>query len=244
MSDQEKKPVPESSAPGIPPWMLTYADTVTLLMTFFVMLMSFSTLDNEEYAKVRGALQGYMGVVGDTRYNRDGLLLRRNMESGRVFLEGYENPPKYDPMAYVESAFQTRVGENRMDNVLDFELTNNGFEIQIEAGDLFRSGSAEFNPDAEKVLNVISRAIRHLPHHVRVQATGDLLFLRSQGFASRQDLAVERASRVCAYLAGRKVAISRIHAATRLEPDGMVLAASAPAQVSIVVLRPGKMWML
>ena len=37
----------ESSEPSVPAWMLTYADTVTLLMTFFVMLMRYFPWDGK-----------------------------------------------------------------------------------------------------------------------------------------------------------------------------------------------------
>ena len=40
MSHRENKKNPEGGTPPVPAWFLTYADTVTLLMTFFVMLMS------------------------------------------------------------------------------------------------------------------------------------------------------------------------------------------------------------
>jgi chemotaxis protein MotB len=234
----------EESGPGVPAWMLTYADTVTLLMTFFVMLMSFSTLDEEKYAKVRGSLMGYMGVVGRTRYNRDGLLLKRQMESGRIFTQGYENPPQHDPMSYLENEFRVRADASSVRNLLRHQLTRQGFEIQIMAGQIFEPGTAQFNDRAEEVLSVIARAVRHLPHQLRVQATGDILFLPSYGFTSRQELAVTRASRVCRYLSDRNVPANRLTIATRVEPDDAFVQDSEPAQVRICVLRPDKKWAL
>ena len=35
-------------------WMDTYADTITLLLTFFILLYSFSTIDNEKLKQIRG----------------------------------------------------------------------------------------------------------------------------------------------------------------------------------------------
>ena len=36
---------------GAPAWMMTYGDTITLLVTFFVLLMTFSTSDPEDFHK-------------------------------------------------------------------------------------------------------------------------------------------------------------------------------------------------
>lgn len=241
MSAKNKKTPTADGTPGVPTWMLTYADTVTLLMTFFVMLMSFSTLDEEEYSKVRGSLQGHLGVAGQERFNQDSLLLRRDMESGRVFLDGYENPPEYDPMNYVQESLieQMRVQTTATRNVLQYNLTKKGFEIHITAGQLFEPGSAAFLPEAESPLNVIGRAIKHLPHHLRVQASGEMLFLRSKGLASRQDLAVARAAAVCRYLArGKGIAAERMQVAVRIEPDDTIFEESTKAQVKLVLMRP------
>ena len=39
-------------------WMDTYADTITLLLTFFILLYSFSTTDNERLQLIAAALKG------------------------------------------------------------------------------------------------------------------------------------------------------------------------------------------
>ena len=241
MSDKEKKAPPESCVPGVPAWMVTYSDTITLLMTFFVMLMSFSTLDKEQFSKVRGSLQGHLGVIGSERFNMDGLMTRRNMESSRVFLDGYENAPEHDPMKYVQDDFrrQLKVVSRMAGNILQYELTKEGFEIHIEAGALFEPGSAVFRAHARDVLETIATAVLHLPHRLRVRASGDMFFLRSRGFRSRQQLAVERAARVCDFLATeRGIAAPRLHVAARIEPDSAIYEDSESAKVSVVVLRP------
>jgi chemotaxis protein MotB len=50
---REKKTIQEDQPPGAPIWMLTYSDCVTLLLTFFVLLMSFSTFDDRIFYKLK-----------------------------------------------------------------------------------------------------------------------------------------------------------------------------------------------
>ena len=54
---------PEKKCPaGIPPWVMTFADLMTLLMCFFVLLLSFSELDLSKYKKIAGSMQFAFGV--------------------------------------------------------------------------------------------------------------------------------------------------------------------------------------
>jgi len=54
-----KKPEPKKGAPA---WMATFADLMSLLLTFFVLLLSMSTLDATKFRKVSGSLKMAFGV--------------------------------------------------------------------------------------------------------------------------------------------------------------------------------------
>lgn len=231
----------ESSEPSVPAWMLTYADTVTLLMTFFVMLMSFSTPDEEEFERMRGSLTGYFGVVGSGNVGKDGLLMRRYMASSRVYRQGWENPPDYDPLRLTQENLDIRVRARGATNILNYKLTDRGFEIRIRAGDIFEWGTAQMMPGAEATLDIIADACRHLPHDFRVEATADLYVLPTAIQASPQELAVARSVAVCQYLQARAhVPTERLSVATRIESEDYIPADDPRSQINIVVLRPSR----
>lgn len=48
--------------PGAPPWMATFADLMSLLMTFFVLLLSFSEMDVQKYKQIAGSMKMAFGV--------------------------------------------------------------------------------------------------------------------------------------------------------------------------------------
>jgi len=56
MSEQEKQPVTEDAPVGAPAWMLTFCDCMTLLLTFFVLLLSFSSFDPASLKRLAGAM--------------------------------------------------------------------------------------------------------------------------------------------------------------------------------------------
>jgi chemotaxis protein MotB len=52
---------------GLPPWLATFADMMSLLMTFFVLLLSFAEMDVLKYKNVAGAMKTAFGVQRDVR---------------------------------------------------------------------------------------------------------------------------------------------------------------------------------
>jgi chemotaxis protein MotB len=66
--DEEEK----AEDPGAPAWMVTFADLMTLLLTFFVLLLSMSTLDNQRVKLALGSLRGSTGVLDGGGQPREG----------------------------------------------------------------------------------------------------------------------------------------------------------------------------
>jgi len=44
-------------------WMVTYGDLMSLLLTFFVLIVSFSSIEMAEFQKALGSLKGALGVL-------------------------------------------------------------------------------------------------------------------------------------------------------------------------------------
>ena len=47
----------------MPSWLTTFGDLMALLLTFFVLLLSFSTTSEHDFQEAVGALQGALGVL-------------------------------------------------------------------------------------------------------------------------------------------------------------------------------------
>ncbi|MCL4218458.1 MAG: hypothetical protein KJ052_15835, partial [Candidatus Hydrogenedentes bacterium] len=52
----------EEQMGGAPAWMVTYGDLMSLLLTFFVLLLSFSTIQEEDFNKAMMSFQGALGI--------------------------------------------------------------------------------------------------------------------------------------------------------------------------------------
>ncbi|MCK6445001.1 MAG: hypothetical protein L6Q99_01290 [Planctomycetes bacterium] len=62
-----RKRPPDEQAPGAPEWIVTFSDMVSLLVTFFVMLMTFSTMEEAEKLWPKGFREGAGAVIGKQR---------------------------------------------------------------------------------------------------------------------------------------------------------------------------------
>ena len=75
------RPEPEEGPGGAPKWMVTFSDCMTLLLTFFVLLLSFSSFDDKAYRKFITVLAtGSSSISGAATRNRDSLMQRYEME--------------------------------------------------------------------------------------------------------------------------------------------------------------------
>ncbi|MBV1916020.1 MAG: flagellar motor protein MotB [Pseudomonadales bacterium] len=66
--DSEECSCPEPEA-GIPAWVMTFADLMSLLMCFFVLLLSFSEMDALKFKRLAGSLSEAFGVQAQIKAN-------------------------------------------------------------------------------------------------------------------------------------------------------------------------------
>jgi chemotaxis protein MotB len=80
-------------APGAPEWMVTFSDCMTLLLTFFVLLLSFSSFDEKVFQKLRMIfMQALPGVDNTGEENRDAIMSTPQIELTPALAEGSEKP--------------------------------------------------------------------------------------------------------------------------------------------------------
>ena len=92
-----REKLPDPPADDVPSWVMTFSDVITLLMTFFILLLTFATNQPETFDRVRVSMFGGGSSTGfaseSTGVENDALLVRTRARSGRVTREGSEMPP-------------------------------------------------------------------------------------------------------------------------------------------------------
>ena len=92
------KEQPDPEPAGVPLWFLTYSDVITLLMTFFILLLTFASTEPEQFERMQQSFFGGGGASGivskaDSAIEQDSLVLRTRPRSSRLTTRGTETPP-------------------------------------------------------------------------------------------------------------------------------------------------------
>ncbi len=145
----KKEPEPKK---GAPEWMTTFSDMVTLLLTFFVLLFSFSSIDATKWRSLVSAFTGGSGVLPGEYISPP-----KTTEGPPDVTEPPDEDTEYVDDATewekLQYALEAYVGANEFNG--DITLEKNDYQIVIRfRGDvLFDSGKADLKPEAVPVIS-------------------------------------------------------------------------------------------
>jgi chemotaxis protein MotB len=153
---------------GEGPWLISYADMMTLLMGFFALIASFSKIDNTEFEKVKKEAVKYFG--GE-----------------------YKEP--YGDLANV---IRKVVTQNGMNEFVQVENGPDGVSVTFRGTLLFDSGSFELKGDAKPLMSKIAEVVHQqaASHNVKVEGHTDNVPIKHPVIASNWELSALRAARV------------------------------------------------
>ena len=94
MAKEKEFEMPED----IPSWLMTFSDVITLLMTFFILLLTFATNQPETFERMQVSMfagGGASGIAGpaQTPLELDAIIMRQRSRAGRITQRGAEMPP-------------------------------------------------------------------------------------------------------------------------------------------------------
>ncbi|MCB2297157.1 flagellar motor protein MotB [Clostridium tagluense] len=176
-------------------WLATFADTMTLLLTFFVLLYSFSTVDAAKFKQIASSLQSVL--TGETGTS----ILEFNVKNGEVPLVGEPIPtttPTKDTQDIYEKV-QSFIKKQKLEGTVVIKSDSRGVIIQLKANILFQSGKAEIIDNSKPVLNSINGLISTLPNDIVIEGHTDNLPISNFEYKNNWQLSSARALNVLEY---------------------------------------------
>jgi len=112
------KDKPKELPPDVPAWILTYSNVITLLMTFFILLLTFSTNEPEHFERMQVSMfgtAGSSGFAGPVDIAKESIMSRVRPPAARMTVRGAEMPPiNQDPGAEAMKAGLNGLEDSKM----------------------------------------------------------------------------------------------------------------------------------
>ena len=174
-------------------WLDTYADTITLLLTFFILLYSMSSVDAKKLSELSYALQKSLkgNVKVEDIVDIDQLEVDTNETSDQI---------QDDLIKKLNETIEA----NSFTDTVKIREEDNGVVLQLDETILFDSGKADLKKNSQKVLNMVTRIIKDLPNDVLIEGNTDDIPMNNEKFQSNWELSTARAVNVVKYFVSEK----------------------------------------
>ena len=150
---------------GAPGWMATFSDLVTLLLTFFVLLLSLANFEKVKMEQAFGILDGSSGIMTQpysTPMSEENIVSRVSLRESITKTE-----------EQVESQIKSMMQSNNIENMVSVVKTDKGLSVRILDSALFRQGSAELAPGAIPILEKILNIVKDSPYYLNIEGHTD-----------------------------------------------------------------------
>jgi chemotaxis protein MotB len=206
-----KKKCPECEE-CLPAWLAAFGDLMSLLLCFFVLLLSMSSMDAKKISEAIGSLAGAMSVLeGGTKTE---ISKRRIQESTPI--ESQDETSEEVNRVKQAIADANEMMEKGKGETISLEEAQDGFVIELPSSLLFKPGSATIeSQDALLFLKRIALIVDQLPNEVDVSVQGhtdDQAPGKNSPFKDNWELSTARAIAVLQELLIDGVAPERISA--------------------------------
>jgi len=175
-----KKKCPECPA-CLPGWLVQFGDLMSLLLCFFILLLSMATMDKkkvEEYFDIMRRSMGFLEGAEDTAQATKEKLAKEQMDASDAGNQGdmgagNQNGDLIKEMEEVAQEYNQETQSQETDEVVINVKDNNEFTMDIPASLLFAQGSYKVDDlQAKRFLRKISRVVRTLNDNMDIEVIG------------------------------------------------------------------------
>jgi len=161
---KKKERAPDPEAPGAPEWIVTFTDMISLLVTFFVLLMTFSSMEEYDPVEIKGILKGNTGVVQPRSSPRLAPPPQPDVVSHTDPLKGAPEPHTRDEDFEADRTNEAFRRQRESEKLRDLTDIADGLLIQWGAEASFEAGSAKPNAVLRAALLDIADALASYDH--------------------------------------------------------------------------------
>ncbi|MCP3851128.1 MAG: flagellar motor protein MotD [Gammaproteobacteria bacterium] len=191
-------------------WLVSYADFITLLFAFFVVMYAISSVNEGKYRVLSDSLNEVFQSkpTSPTPIQFDHALqdqpsLSNEMDFINIPVPPPEanydenlTPPENPELESLSEDISKAVQPLIEDDLINIKKTDFWLEIDIKSSILFKSGGAQLSEDAEDILAIIASLLKTYPNDIQVEGFTDDVPISTRFFPSNWELSSSRAASV------------------------------------------------
>ena len=215
------KPTKPKAHPNHERWLVSYADFITLMFAFFVVMYATSKADVKKQLQMAQSIDAAFRTLGlfqqsPTKNGAAGLA--HNQEApvppiNVVMVDELMAPPavKVD-LEKLQERLSGMLSNQIADHVVSMRIGRDGLVISLREAGFYDSGSAEVHPSSLPILNKIAIALATTPYDIRIEGHTDNVPIHTQQFDSNWELSTTRATRLTRIFVANNFAPYRMQA--------------------------------
>ncbi len=206
---------PTKCPEGIPAWVMTFADLMSLLLAFFVLLFSFSEMDAQKYKQVAGSMSEAFGVQRQVKVKDPpkGInIIAREFSPGTAQTTplnqvrqstaddtqqfpvlGTNHDKKKSDLEKEGEKIKLALQKEIEEGLIEVDIEDQKIVIRIQEKGSFPSGSANMIEPFKEVITKINKAIQPTSGRILVAGHTDDVPIHNDHFRSNWELSASRA---------------------------------------------------
>jgi len=188
---------------GLDDWVMTYGDMMSLLLTFFVLIVSFSSMQESKFKAAANSLQVAFGVLASPE---------SVIDFAKPLVPKSEFGGEDSDVLYEVRQVEKAILDADLDKQVAVEVRDDGVLFRLNAPFLFKSGGAELAEEPKGILGEMSKFFTKFPYKIEVDGHTDNVPINSTRFPSNWELSAARAVTVARYFQSEGMPPERIAA--------------------------------
>lgn len=171
-------------------WLVSYADFITLLFAFFVVMYSISSVNEGKFRTVSDSIKAALNPIVSPSSTLTPFTIGQNKAlSLKPTIEDAKEPA----MRRLRQIMRSLKNETHLEIIQLKELANGDIILTLPDTVLFRAGESVLRPEARPFVQALSEVLIELDRHVRVEGHTDNVPISTAQFPSNWELSAGRA---------------------------------------------------
>jgi chemotaxis protein MotB len=204
---KEKKKAPEEEEEeddhecpeGAPAWVMTFADLVTLLMVFFILLFAMGSIEEEKWKQIKSSMRDALGqeMIPEAGI-REGLdvIKDKTLDETTIHAVDEVGAMVAKEVEEIASEVEEFVFKNKLAGQVDVSSDERGAIITISDVVLFPAGKARMTYAGNEIIKQVFGLLKQFSYQVKIEGHTDNSPIKTDRFPSNWELSASRAAEV------------------------------------------------